>query len=86
MTPMSEEEVHTTAKLQGYRLTKCPGGYQLARDHSREQEIIITDRLELLAAFLLHYLLASVSGVRLRDAHVWDRPCIAGRRSRLALD
>jgi hypothetical protein len=54
MTPMSEEDVRTAAKLQGYRLTRCPGGYQLTRDHGREQEIVIADKLELLAEFLMH--------------------------------
>jgi len=54
MTPVSEEDVRAAAKYQGYTLAKCPGGYQLTRDHGRERETIIADKLELLAEFLQH--------------------------------
>ena len=52
MTPMTEEDVRTAAKVMGYDLSKIPKGYQLTRDRDREKEIVIAPSLELIADFL----------------------------------
>ena len=53
MTPMTEEDVRTAAKVSGYDLSKVPHGYQLTRDHGRQQkEIVVGTTLELIADFL----------------------------------
>jgi hypothetical protein len=38
----------------GYELAKFPGGYELSRSGTRDQEIIVASTLELIADFLKH--------------------------------
>jgi hypothetical protein len=52
MMTLTEDDVRTAAKFQGYDLVKFPGGYQLERE--REKEIIIASTLELIVDFLKH--------------------------------
>ena len=51
---LTEEDVRSAAKFQGYELVKFPGGYQLERAHEREKEIIVASTLDLVIDFLKH--------------------------------